>query len=283
MKYFKHILLVLLLILIVIQVNYASAEEVKAVGNIKIQEENTSENTTAEAVEKPIDPLAELEKQAYTAFLKRKNIKQTKISMDLYKELVEKDPNNIEYWDYMLRMIWWYGAHIKKKDDNRLNIFHDGLSRAKEMIKKHPKEPKAHMWKGALLGSWALEKGLLKALTQLKEIKRSFEKSMELDQNFLWGDRLIGRCYRDAPGWPLSYGDNDKAIEYFEKAMKKNPADLRNQLDLAISFNKDKKYEEALKWAQEVIDKPMTKNLEVELIEAKQQAKEIIEVIKSKI
>lgn len=81
------------------------------------------------------------------------------------------------------------------------------------------------IWEGIVVSSLAGEKGGLGALSLVKRSKALYETAIQIDGNALDGSAYnsLGVLYYKVPGWPLSFGDKDKAREMIQKALAINP------------------------------------------------------------
>ncbi|MFK8260493.1 tetratricopeptide repeat protein [Erwinia sp. AnSW2-5] len=81
------------------------------------------------------------------------------------------------------------------------------------------------IWSAIIDSSWAGAKGGLGALSLVKQARDSLEKAIRLDPSALQGSAWtsLGALYYQVPGWPIAFGDNDKADEMLKKALAINP------------------------------------------------------------
>ena len=88
-----------------------------------------------------------------------------------------------------------------------------------------PKEAAALIWEGIVLSSHAGERGGIGALGLAKQARADFEQALKLDPNALDGSAYtsLGVLYYQVPGWPVGFGDDDKARELLLKGLKANP------------------------------------------------------------
>ena len=84
------------------------------------------------------------------------------------------------------------------------------------------------IWYGIIAASYAGARGGLGALSLAKDAKKAFEQALELDPKALDGSAYtsLGSLYYQVPGWPISFGSDDKARELLEKALALNPDGL---------------------------------------------------------
>lgn len=88
-----------------------------------------------------------------------------------------------------------------------------------------PKDAAALIWEGIVLSSHAGERGGIGALGLVKQARADFEHAIKLDPNALDGSAYtsLGVLYYQVPGWPVGFGDDDKARELLRKGLKANP------------------------------------------------------------
>jgi tetratricopeptide (TPR) repeat protein len=81
------------------------------------------------------------------------------------------------------------------------------------------------IWEGIILSTWAGDKGGLGALGLVKDAKKLYEKAIEINPQALDGSAYssLGVLYFKVPGWPVGFGDKDKAKTLLEKALQINP------------------------------------------------------------
>src|SRR5688572_19979805 len=90
---------------------------------------------------------------------------------------------------------------------------------------KYPDRVEPEIWYGIVVASYAGAKGGLKALSLAKEAKQAFEHALEVDPKALDGSAYtsLGSLYYQVPGWPIGFGDDDKARQMLETALALNP------------------------------------------------------------
>jgi len=88
-----------------------------------------------------------------------------------------------------------------------------------------PKDADALIWEGIVLSSYAGERGGLGALGLAKQARADFEQAIKLDPSALDGSAYtsLGVLYYQVPGWPVGFGDDDKARDLLRKGLKANP------------------------------------------------------------
>ncbi|WP_338135262.1 hypothetical protein [Stenotrophomonas indicatrix] len=88
-----------------------------------------------------------------------------------------------------------------------------------------PRDAGALIWEGIVLSSLAGEKGGMGALSLVKQARADFEAALKLDPRALDGAAYtsLGALYYQVPGWPLGFGDDDKARQMLRKGLEIDP------------------------------------------------------------
>jgi tetratricopeptide (TPR) repeat protein len=100
------------------------------------------------------------------------------------------------------------------------------LAKTAEAVRaRHARRAEAQIWYGIVTASYAGARGGLGALSLVKEAKKAFEQALELDAKALQGSAYtsLGSLYYQVPGWPIGFGNDDKARELLDKALAQNP------------------------------------------------------------
>lgn len=114
-----------------------------------------------------------------------------------------------------------YQAPAKQREAR----FEQLAGKAHQASEQFAGRPEPLIWEGIVLSSWAGEKGGLGALGLVKQAKALYEKAIAIDAKALDGSALnsLGVLYYKVPGWPIGFGDKDKARELLQKALAVNP------------------------------------------------------------
>ncbi|MFY1664339.1 tetratricopeptide repeat protein [Pseudomonas sp. Pseu.R1] len=118
-------------------------------------------------------------------------------------------------------------AHIQYQlpEDQRVAAFEKLASQSTQFKQERPNAPEAWIWSGIVTSSWAGAQGGLGALSKVKQAKADLEKALSLDPSALQGSAYasLAALYDRVPGWPIGFGDADKAQGLLEQALKINP------------------------------------------------------------
>ena len=96
------------------------------------------------------------------------------------------------------------------------------------LAQDHPQNAEALVWDAIVLSTLAEKKGGLGALGLVKKARRKLEQAEAIDPEVLGGSvyASLGSLYSKVPGWPIGFGNDDKAEKYFKKALAINPQGL---------------------------------------------------------
>ena len=99
---------------------------------------------------------------------------------------------------------------------------------ADSLAQQNPQNAEALVWDAIVLSTLAEKKGGLGALGLVKQARHQLEQAEVIDPEVLGGSvyASLGSLYSKVPGWPIGFGDDEKAEEYFKKALAINPQGL---------------------------------------------------------
>lgn len=96
---------------------------------------------------------------------------------------------------------------------------------AEQLVERYPDSAELHIWAGIIHSTEAGVSGGLGALGLVKQAKIEFENALELNPLALDGSAYtsLGALYYQVPGWPIGFGDDDKAEWNLQRALSINP------------------------------------------------------------
>lgn len=146
----------------------------------------------------------------------------------------------------------WAHVNYDLTGDEQEKAFNVLLHKAEKWVKKNPDSAEAHIWLGITQSSFAGVKGGLGALSLAKKAKKNFEQALRLDENALHGSALVslGVLYHKVPGWPLGFGDDDKAKDLILAGLEQSPDGIDSNYFAAEFFYDNKQYDKALSHLQ---------------------------------
>lgn len=140
-------------------------------------------------------------------------------------------------------------AHIQYEvaEKQRAAAFAQLSSETQAFTAQRPAVAEAWIWKGIVTSSWAGAEGGLGALGKAKEAKADLEKSLTLDPDALQGSAYtsLAALYDRVPGWPIGFGDSDKAEQLLKQALQLNPNGIDSLYFWGDHLYRQKRYAEA--------------------------------------
>ena len=144
----------------------------------------------------------------------------------------------------------WAKANYTLHGEAKKHAFEQLNQQVEARKQRYPQSAEIWIWSGIIKSTYAKVKGGLGALGYAKQAKADLEHAMKLDDSALSGSAYtcLATLYYKVPGWPLGFGDDDKARALFHKALAIDPNDMnanyfygrflidQNQLDLAITY-----------------------------------------------
>ena len=145
---------------------------------------------------------------------------------------------------------------IEHRDCDKIAEFQKLIEQTDNLIKNNPNDSISYTWKGIALSAQAKHKGI-SALANAKQAKELLEKAIAMDANSVdpTAHNALGMLYYKVPGWPIGFGDDDKAQEFFKKAMAISSNIDTNYRFGEFLFHQGKK-EEALQYLKKAYDLP---------------------------
>ncbi|ATC88332.1 hypothetical protein [Pseudoalteromonas arctica] len=118
----------------------------------------------------------------------------------------------------------WATANYELEDDAQIDAFTQLSEQSALFVKNYPNSAQTHIWNGIVLASFAGAKGGLGALGLAKEAKTSLENALSIDGTALNGSAYasLATLYSKVPGWPIGFGDDNKAEKLFKQALAFN-------------------------------------------------------------
>jgi tetratricopeptide (TPR) repeat protein len=134
--------------------------------------------------------------------------------------------------------------------DERTRAFAELEKRAENFTRQNPTRPEALIWEGIIESGYAGVKGGLGALSLCKEARGNLEAALKLDPNALDGSAYtsLGALYYKVPGFPVGFGDDDKAGKLLQRALKLNPNGIDPNYFYAEYLFEEGRYPESLQY-----------------------------------
>jgi len=162
----------------------------------------------------------------------------------------------------MLQKDWARIKYQISSKKRQLDAIHILENKAASVTAKYPTKAEPKIWEGIILSTDAgIVKGI-SALGKVKKAKTLFEASLKQNPSALNGSAhtSLGSLYYQVPGWPLAFGDDDKAEKHLKYALQMNPNGIDSNFFYGDFLLQDGNYNKAkvyLNKALQAVDRPM--------------------------
>jgi len=119
----------------------------------------------------------------------------------------------------------WAIARFDTDKQSKLEAFLKLRTIAIELVSKHPKRAESLIWLAVIKNNIAGINADASSLEIVSESRRLLERAKKIDPKALNGYAYIalGGLYYSLPGWPWSFGDNEKAASNLLAALEISP------------------------------------------------------------
>jgi tetratricopeptide (TPR) repeat protein len=152
----------------------------------------------------------------------------------------------------------WEVVRYQTPAAEREKRFEALAAKAQKTAESFPGRSEPLVWQGIIVSSWAGEKGGLGALGLVKQAKGLYEQAIRIDGNVLDGSAYnsLGVLYYKVPGWPIGFGDKDKARELLQQALAINPQGIDPNFFYAEYLVETKHADEAVPYLERALQAP---------------------------
>ncbi|QQZ39450.1 tetratricopeptide repeat protein [Pseudomonas sp. SK3(2021)] len=141
----------------------------------------------------------------------------------------------------------WAQIQYEVPEGQRSAAFEQLASQASAFTQERQSLAEAWIWSGIVTSSWAGAQGGLGALSKAKAAKGYLETAMALDPQALQGSAYtsLAALYDRVPGWPIGFGDTEKAEQLLRQALQVNPNGIDSLYFWGDHLYRQKRYGEA--------------------------------------
>ena len=129
--------------------------------------------------------------------------------------------------DEVIRPVQDQWAEIKYRvpEKQQADRYEQLAQKSRQLVDANPGVAEVLVWDGIVLSSEAGARGGLGALSLAKDAKQRFEEALKINDKVLQGSAYtsLATLYAKVPGWPIGFGDKEKAETYFRKSLAINP------------------------------------------------------------
>jgi tetratricopeptide (TPR) repeat protein len=220
------------------------------------------------------------------------NTHQYEASIPHYEKAFSKDAQNYDVlWKYSRALV--DAGELVADEDKQKELYAKAVEMAEKAIAVNPEGWEGHLYAGVSYGRKALAAGAKERVKLSKQVRAEAEKTIEMNPDCDIAYHVLARWHRKITS--LSWiekkfanmflggipGDASKeeAVKLFTKAIEIKPDYINHRLELGITLEEMKKYEDARKALREAIalapKSPRDENYQ-------QTARKLLEKIKDK-
>jgi tetratricopeptide (TPR) repeat protein len=131
-------------------------------------------------------------------------------------------------------------------------------ARSEALVRRYPHRAEPLVWEGIVLSSYAGAKGGIGALSLAKKSRDALLEAARIDPSALKGSAYtsLGALYYKVPGWPVGFGDDDKAADFLQKALALNPDGMDPNYFLGELLFEQGEYSSSLRHLQMALAAP---------------------------
>jgi len=119
----------------------------------------------------------------------------------------------------------WANIYYSENTTQQKKHYPALIEKTKKLSESHPEAMEAVIWHAILIATNAAYESPFTALGSINTAKKLLERSIAIKPDALEGAGLVvlGTLYYMTPGWPISFGNQDKAESLFRRALQINP------------------------------------------------------------
>jgi tetratricopeptide (TPR) repeat protein len=120
---------------------------------------------------------------------------------------------------------WAIANYNTSSDDAKVQALAALSKRADAFVAANPRRAEPLIWQGIVLSTYAGARGGLGALKIAKQSRASLQAAIDIDPKALDGSAYtsLGTLYFKVPGFPVGFGNEDKARKYLQQALTVSP------------------------------------------------------------
>lgn len=129
---------------------------------------------------------------------------------------------------------------------------------AAQLTAANPNRAEPKIWEAIILSTDA---GITKSMSGLSKVEKAkdlLESSQQIDPNALDGSAhtSLGSLYYQVPGWPVGFGDDEKAEEHLKIALQINPSGIDPNFFYGDFLLQDDRADEAKTYLSRALQAP---------------------------
>jgi tetratricopeptide (TPR) repeat protein len=152
----------------------------------------------------------------------------------------------------------WARIKYQSSPKEQKQQFEALAEKAATVTARYPQRAEPLVWEGIILSTLAGSKGGLGALSLVKASRDRLEQALAIDPLALDGSAYtsLGTLYYKVPGWPIGFGDSDKAEALLKKALDINPDGIDPNFFYGEFLYEEGRYPESISVLNHALEAP---------------------------
>lgn len=178
-------------------------------------------------------------------------------TIDWLRELTHDSRESAAFAE--LSRLQFMEAQLERSKNRRVQLFENCVAVADRALALNKNDVRGLFWKAAAMGKMAEDSGMVNALRMIRPMENLLLKVVALDEKYenAGAHRALGRIYHKLPGFPLSFGSNQKALMHLKRAHELFPRDVITRAFYAELLYDEGRKDEARKHADFVLATPI--------------------------
>lgn len=154
---------------------------------------------------------------------------------------------------------WAICQYQQPSAEAQIDCYQQLIKQLHILLQADPNDPKLNTLLASNLASLAGVEGASNRLTLIREAKNRLEQVITKAPDTFNGAAytILGTLYYRAPGWPISFGDDDKAKQLLTIALKRNPDELTTNYFYADFLAHEGKKQQAITRLKQALTFPI--------------------------
>ncbi|MDR4517677.1 MAG: TRAP transporter TatT component family protein [Nitrosomonas sp.] len=150
-------------------------------------------------------------------------------------------------------------AEVETEKSTRIELYKECIVTADMALAINKDEVRALYWKAVAMGKSSEESGIVNALRMTRPMEQLFLRVIELDEHYdnAGAHKALGRMYYKLPGFPISFGNKEKALFHLKRAHTLFPNDIITRAFYAEVLLDMGRVQEARKHAEFILGFPV--------------------------
>lgn len=122
----------------------------------------------------------------------------------------------------------WAKAYYSTPGETQAAALNTLLAQTQSLAKRYPDRAEPLIWQAIVMSTRAGVQNGFDALSAIEQARELLLQAIRINPKAMDGSAFVnlGSLYYRAPGWPIAFGDDEKAEEMFRAALKIKPDSL---------------------------------------------------------